>query len=118
MSAPAPSPEDRALLERAAALIARHRMAVPAMMALETLAPVNVVGCSALRVLSPILSIGLPRARLDDLARLLERRETIPAFIRMIDEADERRRREERDEAPPPPDSRPRRPRSAREPSP
>lgn len=101
MSAPALTATERGLLEQVAEAIARRQLAVPAMMALETVSPMNVLGSSVLHMLSPMLSIGFPRERLEALARLLERREAIPQLIQLIDEADERRRQRERAAAPP-----------------
>jgi hypothetical protein len=90
------SDAERALMDEAAGLIARRRLAVPAMMALETMVPMNMVTSSMLHVMSPIWRVALPASRIDAVARLLERREAIPEFIRAIDAAEERRRLDER----------------------
>ena len=87
------SPEDRALLEDAARRLVAARMAVPAMMFLETVTPVNLVTASMLHALSPLLGIALPPAKVARVASLLERCETIPEFVRLIDAAEEQRRR-------------------------
>lgn len=83
--------EERVLLEGVAARIAHARFAVPAMMFLETVAPMNVVTASMLTIASPIWRIAIPSSRIDDVARLLERRDAIPSFLSMIDEAESRR---------------------------
>jgi hypothetical protein len=85
-------------MEEAAQAVVRRRLAVPAMMLIETLTPMNMVSASMLHVLAPIWRAALPASRIDDLARLLERRDALPEFVRVIDEAEERRRREEADE--------------------
>jgi hypothetical protein len=87
------SPEDEALLDEAARRVAGSRLAVPAMMFLETLTPMNFVTATMLQALTPVLGIALPVTLLARVARLLERRETIPEFVRRIDAAEESRRR-------------------------
>ena len=87
------SPDERALLDDAARRVVSVRMAVPAMMFLETLAPMNLVTASMLHGLVPLFGIALPAARLEALARLLERRESIPALVAAIDAAEDARRR-------------------------
>ena len=86
-------------MEEAARSIVARRLAVPAMMLLETVAPMNLVTASMLHVVSPVWRAGIPATRIDALARLLERRDAIPEFIRVIDAAEgERRRREQHGE--------------------
>ncbi|HZM01253.1 MAG TPA: hypothetical protein VFD43_13485 [Planctomycetota bacterium] len=92
------SAEEHALLDEAAAALVRRRLATPAMMALETLVPMNLVTASMLHVMSPLWRVALPASRIDAVARLLERREAIPELIRAIDAAEERRRLQEREE--------------------
>ncbi len=79
-------------MEEAAATIVQRRLAVPAMMLLETVSPMNLVTASMLHVVSPVWRAGLPASRIDAVARLLERRDAIPEFIRIIDAAEEARR--------------------------
>ena len=99
MSAPAVfSADERSLIDDAARRVVAARLAVPAMMFLETLAPMNLVTASMLHGLTPLFGIALPAARLEALARLLERRESIPALVSAIDAAEDARRR-----GPPPP---------------
>ena len=85
--------EDEALLDEAARRIVHARMAVPAMMFLESIAPMNLVTASMLHALTPAVGIALSPALLERVAHLLERRETIPDFVRRIDAAEEARRR-------------------------
>jgi len=84
--------DERKLMEDAARSIVERRLAVPAMMLLETVVPMNLVTASMLHVVSPVWRAGLPASRIEDVARLLERRDAIPEFIRMIDAAEESRR--------------------------
>jgi hypothetical protein len=81
-------------MEEAAASIVKRRLAVPAMMLLETMTPMNMVSASMLHVLSPVWRAALPASRIEDIAKLLERREAIPEFVKVIDTAEEARRRE------------------------
>jgi len=87
------SGQERTLLEEAARTIVERRLAVPAMMLLETVSPMNLVTASMLHVVSPVWRAGIPASRIDEIARLLERRDTIPELIRLIDAAEEARRR-------------------------
>jgi hypothetical protein len=87
------SAEDRALLEEAARRLVEARMALPAMMFLETLTPMNFVAATMLHGLAPMLGLVLPAPKVERVARLLERRETLPEFVQMIDAREEARRR-------------------------
>jgi hypothetical protein len=87
------SAAEQALMADAARRVVAARMAVPAMMFLETLAPMNLVTASMLHALQPLLGIMLPADKLSAVATLLERREAIPAFVAAIDVAEDARRR-------------------------
>ena len=87
------SAEDRALLEEAAQRLVEARVALPAMMFLETITPMNFVAATMLHGLTPLLGLALPAPKLARIARLLEQRETIPEFVRLIDAREEARRR-------------------------
>ena len=84
-------------MEEAAASIVKRRLAVPAMMLLETLTPMNTVSASMLHVLSPVWRAALPASRIGEVAKLLERREAIPEFVKVIDAAEEARRKDEKE---------------------
>ena len=84
---------EQALMADAARRVAAARMAVPAMMFLETLAPMNLVTASMLHALQPLLGLALPADKLAAVATLLERREAIPALVAAIDAAEDARRR-------------------------
>ena len=87
------SDADRLLLEETADRIVRARMAVPAMMFFETISPMNMVSSSMLRIMSPAWRSIVGESRIDQVAELLERREVIPEFIRIIDTAEDARAR-------------------------
>ena len=86
--------KETALLEEVAEGVVRRRMTVPAMLFLEMSTPLNMLGSSALHMASPLWRAVVPTSRIDALARLLEKREAIPALLAAIDDAEERRRRE------------------------
>ena len=90
------SPQDRALLEQTAERIVRARMAVPAMMMLEMVQPMNFVSASMLRVVSPTWRALVGESRIEQLAQILERRESLPEFLEIIDRCEDGHRRQER----------------------
>ncbi len=79
------SPADAALMERVAAAIVKRGMAAPAMVFLESMGPMNYLGSQALHVLAPIIECAIPPKDVEQVARLLERRDTIPRLIAIID---------------------------------
>ena len=87
---------ERQLMREAAQAVVARRLAVPVMMALETLVPMNVLTASMLDVLAPAWKAALPASRIDAVARLLERRDALPEFVRLLDELESARRREQR----------------------
>ncbi len=87
------SDDERELMEDAARRLVSSRMSVPALMLLETLLPMNMLAASMLRMISPAWQAILPGARIERLAAVLERRDTIPEFSRIIDAAEEAHRR-------------------------
>lgn len=87
------SVEQQSLVDELAERVVRHRLAVPAMMLLETFTPMNMLGSSTLHMASPLWRIVVPASRIDQAARLLEHREAIPALISAIDICEESRRR-------------------------
>jgi predicted aminopeptidase len=87
--------EERALIDEAAEATVKRRLAVPAMMFLETVSPMNTLSASMLHMLTPMWTIAMPASRIKAMAALLERREAIPELIRAIDTAEELRRQAE-----------------------
>jgi len=89
VGAPALSAEELRLMRETAELLVRRRLALPAMLALETVVPLNRVGASMLHVLGPVWKAVLPASRIETVAALLERRDSIPAFVNLLDEAED-----------------------------
>ena len=77
--------EDVQLLERIAEVIVNRRMAAPAMMFLESMGPMNFLGSQALHFLTPILDCAFNTKEVEQVARLLERRDTVTRLITIIE---------------------------------
>ena len=77
--------EDLALLERVADVVVKRGMAAPATVFLESLGPMNFLGSQALYFLTPIVEWAFNAKEVEQVARLLERRDTISRLITIID---------------------------------
>jgi hypothetical protein len=77
--------EDLALLERVADAVVKRGMAVPATVFLESLGPMNFLGSQALYFLTPIVEWAFQAKEVEQVARLLERRDTISRLIAIIE---------------------------------
>lgn len=77
--------EDLQLLERVADAVAKRDMVAPATLFLESLGPMNFLGSQALHFLTPILEFAFDVKELEQVARLLERRDTISRLIALIE---------------------------------
>lgn len=77
--------EDVVLLERVADAVVKRGMSAPAGMFLESLGPMNFLGSQALHFLTPILEIASNVHEVEQVAHLLERRDTIPRLIALIE---------------------------------
>lgn len=77
--------EDLQLLERIAEMIVKRRMAAPATMFLESMGPLNFLGSQALHFLTPILDCALSTKEVEQVTRLLERRDTVTRLIAIIE---------------------------------
>ena len=77
--------EDLALLERVADAVVKRGMTAPATVFLESLGPMNFLGSQALYFLTPIVEWAFNATEVEQVARLLERRETISRLITIID---------------------------------
>ena len=77
--------EDVALLERVARAIVTRGMTTPATLFLESMGPMNFLGSQALHFLSPIIEFALSGTELTQIARLLERRDSISRLIALIE---------------------------------
>jgi hypothetical protein len=77
--------EDFALLERVADAVVKRGMTAPATVFLESLGPMNFLGSQALYFLTPIVEWAFQAKEVEQVARLLERRDTISRLIAIID---------------------------------
>jgi len=78
--------QETALLEKVARLVVKRGMAVPALLFLESLEPLNFLGSQVLHGLSPFLELVCDATEMERLAAVLERRDSIPQLIAMIQE--------------------------------
>jgi hypothetical protein len=79
------SSEDLALLERAADAVVARGMAVPALVFLESVGPMNFLGSQALHFFTPILEVVFPQRDVERVAHLLERRDTLARLASLIE---------------------------------
>ena len=79
------SVDDVQLVGRIAEAIVKRGMAAPATMFLESMGPMNFLGSQALHFLAPIIDCAVDAKEVDQIARLLERRDTIPRLIALIE---------------------------------
>jgi hypothetical protein len=77
--------DDLALLERVADAVVKRGMAAPATVFLESLGPMNFLGSQALYFLTPIVEWAFQAKEVEQVARLLERRDTISRLIAIIE---------------------------------
>jgi hypothetical protein len=77
--------EDLALLERVADAVVKRGMTAPATVFLESLGPMNFLGSQALHFLTPIVEWAINAKEVEQVARLLERRDTISRLIAIIE---------------------------------
>ncbi len=86
------SPDDAALLERVAAAVVERGMAVPAVVFLESVGPMNFLGSQALHFFTPILEVVFPQRDVECVALLLERRDTLSRLAVLIERRAEAQR--------------------------
>lgn len=79
------STEEMALMERIAAVIVTRGMAAPAAVFLESLGPMSFLGSQALHFLNPIIEFAFDSKEVEQVARLLERRDTIAHLMTLIE---------------------------------
>lgn len=77
--------EDLALLDRVADAVVKRGMTAPATVFLESLGPMNFLGSQALYFLTPIVEWAFNAREVEQVARLLERRDTISRLITIIE---------------------------------
>lgn len=78
-------PEEIALMEKIAHQLVQRGMAAPAVLFLESLAPLNFLGSQALHALSPLLGVVCDPLELERMAAILEKRESIAVFVEIIE---------------------------------
>jgi hypothetical protein len=79
------SAEDAVLLERVADAVVKRGLAAPAMVFLESVGPMNFLGSQALHFFTPLLEVAFPQREVERIARLLERRDTLPKLTALIE---------------------------------
>jgi len=77
--------DDRQLLDRLAEVIVARRMAMPAVLFLSSVRPLNAIGSQAMVFLRPFLSGLLNRADYDRMTKIVDRREGLAALIDAIE---------------------------------
>ena len=77
--------EDLTLLDRVADAVVKRGMAAPATVFLESLGPMNFLGSQALYFLTPIVEWAFQAKEVEQVARLLERRDTLSRLIALIE---------------------------------
>ena len=80
--------EDRALLDKLAGKIVQRRMGMPALLFLQSVRPLNLIGSQAMIFLRPFVTPFFNQATYDRVAAIMERREGIGALLDAIDEAE------------------------------
>lgn len=73
------------LLERIAEVVVKRGMAAPATMFLESIGPMNFLGSQALHFITPIIDCAFNVKEVEQVARLLERRDTVSRLIAIIE---------------------------------
>jgi len=77
--------DDVQLLERIAETIVKRGMAAPATMFLESMGPMNFLGSQALHFMTPIIDCAFNVKEVEQVACLLERRDTVTRLITIIE---------------------------------
>jgi hypothetical protein len=77
--------DDVELMERVADVIVKRGMAAPATVFLESMGPMNFLGSQALHFFTPIIECAFNVKEVEQVARLLERRDSIPRLIALIE---------------------------------
>jgi hypothetical protein len=73
------------LLERVADAVVRRGMAAPATVFLESIGPMNFLGSQALQFMAPLLDLAFSAKEVTEVARLLERRDSLSRLITLIE---------------------------------
>ena len=87
-----PTDQQREVLEKLAAEVARRAMSGPALVFLEMSRPLNTIGAAAVTFFAPIASIIAHPASVKHFAEFLEKRGSVDVLVRMIEAAEAARR--------------------------
>lgn len=79
------SAKDVDLMERVAEAVVKRGMAAPTTVFLESLGPMSFLGSQGLHFITPIIDCAFDAKEVEQVARLLERRDTISRLITLID---------------------------------
>ena len=79
------SQEDEELMARVADAIVKRDMGAPATVFLESMGPMNFLGSQALHFLAPILECAFSAKDVEQVAHLMERRDSISRLIALIE---------------------------------
>jgi hypothetical protein len=79
------SDEEIQLLNKIAGLIIKKRLGPVTVMFLESVRPLNFLGSQVMVFLQPIISFVISTKELDLLAKILEKRKSIPLLIELIE---------------------------------
>ena len=83
-----PSPEEREVLEKLAAEVARRRLTGPAITFLEMSRPLNSLGAAAIHFFTPIASTLASPVALKRFAEFLDKRGSVDVLCRMLEAAE------------------------------
>ncbi|MDD5090671.1 MAG: hypothetical protein PHQ23_07110 [Candidatus Wallbacteria bacterium] len=89
------SQEDLEFLQKYARKIIKRRMEAPAIVFLESMKPLNFIGSQFMIGFQPIIGAFFDTASYDRIQQILEQRESIEIFIRLIEDMVEKRDRGE-----------------------
>jgi hypothetical protein len=73
------------IMERIADMIVKRGMTAPATVFLESMGPMNFLGSQALHFLTPVIDCAFNAKEVEQVAQLLERRDSIPRLITLIE---------------------------------
>lgn len=82
----APTPEQRAIIDRLCRQVVARGLSVPTLIFLESVRPLNYISAQTLQFFAPILSVVADRRACDDLAEFLEHRGSVDFLCRRIEE--------------------------------
>jgi hypothetical protein len=92
---------DQAILEAVAKRVVELRMEVPAILTLESVKPLSLLGSQAMFFFEPFVAALLNVPNYRRFGELIERRDNVERLIRLIEERAEAARRAARQAAPP-----------------